>query len=235
MRKALIALSSLLAVALIGGAAWAAYAPKMSFALSDTKVKGNPEINIKISQEAGEEELGHVTLTIPKGFKLPSDEQVANGSLLGTADLAIDAGPGCHPSGQGNPAKAAAPFNDRQIYEQDRDDEQADAGVHAVWVVDLKPVTTIPLVVTGSPTTGWKLDGDIPANDFTCPPLNFDGTILSKTEVRPVTNPNDPVGEAGVPILTNPKKPGKYAFGGSLFSAQSSEIVTIKQIIKVTR
>lgn len=235
MKKALIAVSSVLAIALTAGAALAEYKPKLSFALSDTKTKANPEINIKVSQEAGEEELGHVTLTIPKGFNIPSDEDVAGGSLLGTADLAIDAGPGCHPSAGGAPLKAALPFNDRQIYEQDRDDEQADEGVHAVWVVDLKPVTTIPLEVTGSIKKGWKLDGDIPANDFTCPPLTFDGTIFSQTETRVPTDPREPGGEAGVPIVTNPKKPGSYVFGGQLFSAQSSAVVTVKQVVKITK
>src|SRR3990170_5449678 len=93
MKKALIALSSLMVLALTAGAALAEYKPKLSFSLSDTKAKGNPEINIKVSQEEGEEELGHVTLTIPKGFNIPSDEQVEDGDILGTADLAIDAGP----------------------------------------------------------------------------------------------------------------------------------------------
>lgn len=235
MKKALIAVSSMLALALTAGAALAEYAPKLTFALSDTKAKANPEINIKVSQEAGEEELGHITLTIPKGFDLPSDEEVANGSLLGTADLAIDAGPGCHPSAGGAPLKTSAPFSDREIYEQDRDDSQTDAGVHAVWVVDLKPVTTIPLEVTGSITKGWKLDGEIPANDFTCPPLSFDGTIFSKTEARTPVNPTDPAGEAGVTILTNPSKPGKYVFGGQLFSATSPDVVEVKQVVKITR
>ena len=223
MKKALIAVSSMLALALTAGAALAEYAPKLTFALSDTKAKGNPEISIKVSQEAGEEELGHITLTIPKGFNLPADEDIEDGDVLGVADLAIDAGPGCHPSAGGAPLKTSVPFSDKEIYEQDRDDAQTDAGVHAVWVVDLKPVTTIPLEVTGSITKGWRLDGDIPANDFTCPPLTFDGTIFSKSET------------GSVPILTNPTKPGKYVFGGELFSATSPDVVSIKQVIKITK
>jgi hypothetical protein len=222
MKKALIAVSSLVVLALTAGAALAEYQPKLSFALSDTKAKGNPEINIKVSQEAGEEELGHITLTIPKGFNLPSDEQIEDGDILGTADLAIDAGPGCHPSAGGAPLKTSIPFDGKDIYEQDRSDDQADGGVHAVWVVDLQPVTSIPLEITGSAKKGWKLDGDIPANDFTCPPLSFDGTIFSKSE-------------GGVTLLTNPKKPGKYVFGGSLYSAQSPEVVTVKQVVKITK
>jgi hypothetical protein len=223
MKKALIAVSSMLALALTAGAALAEYSPTLEFGLSDTKAKANPEISIKVAQEAGEEELGHVTLTIPKGFDLPSDEEVENGDVLGTADLAIDAGPGCHPSAGGAPLKTSVPFNDKEIVEQDRDDEQTDEGIHAVWVVDLQPVTTIPLEVTGSIAKGWKLDGDIPANDFTCPPLTFDGTIFSTTAT------------GGVPILTNPAKPGKYVFGGTLSSATSPDVMTIKQVIKITK
>src|SRR5687768_6691256 len=177
MKKVLIAVSSLMVLALTASAALAEYKPTLAFSLSDTKALANPDINIKVSQEAGEEELGHITLTIPKGFNVPADEDIENGDVLGTADLQIDAGTGCHPSAGGAPLKAGVPFSDKQIVEQDRTDDQADAGVHAVWVVDLKPVTTIPLEITGSVTKGWKLDGDIPANDFTCPPLSFDGTI----------------------------------------------------------
>ena len=223
MKKALIAVSSMVALALTAGAAYGAYNPKLSFALSDTKVKGNPEINIKVSQEKGEEELGHVTLTIPKGFNLPADEAMADGDVIGTADLAINAGPSCRRDGAGAiPVALEVPFSGREIYEQDRTDEQADAGVHAVWVVDLQPVTTIPLEITGSIKKGWKLDGDIPANDNTCPPLKFDGTINAKSE-------------GGVAILTNPAKPGKYAFGGTLSSATSPDVTTVKQVIKITK
>lgn len=224
MKKGLIALSSLVALALTAGAALAEYNPKLTFALSDTKVGANPEINIKVSQEAGEEELGHITLTIPKGFNLPADEEIENGDVLGTADLEIAAGPKCRrDQGGAIPLAASVPFSGKRIVEADRTDDQADAGVHAVWVVDLKPVTTIPLEVTGSVTEGWKLDGDIPANDNTCPPLSFDGTIFSKSST------------GGVPILTNPAKAGKYVFGGTLASATSPDIVTVKQPIKITK
>ncbi|MFP5351068.1 MAG: hypothetical protein ACLGIB_00695 [Actinomycetota bacterium] len=223
MKKVLIAVSSLMVLALTASAALAEYAPKLSFKVSDTKTLANPEINILVSQEQGEEELGHVTLNIPKGFNLPADEAIENGDVLGTADLEIAVGPACRNDGAGAiPLQATVPFSDRKIVEQDRTDEQADAGVHAVWVVDLKPVTTIPLEVTGSVAKGWKLDGDIPANDNTCPPLVFDGTIFSKSE-------------GGVPLVTNPKKPGKYVFSGSLFSAESPSVVTVKQPVTITK
>lgn len=223
MKKVLIAVSSLMVLALTASAALAEYAPKLSFKLSDTKALANPEINILVSQEEGEEELGHVTLTIPKGFNIPADDAIENGDILGTADLEIAVGPACRNDQAGAiPLQASVPFTAREIKEQDRTDDQADSGVHAVWVVDLQPVTSIPLEVTGSVTKGWKLDGDIPANDNTCPPLKFDGTIFSKSE-------------AGVPLVTNPKKPGKYVFSGSLFSAESPSVVTVKQPVTITK
>jgi len=223
MKKALVALSSLLALALSAGAALAEYSPTLEFSLSDTKAGANPEISIVVEQEADEEELGHVTLTLPKGFNLPADEAIEDGDVLGTADLTIAAGPACRNDGAGQiPLAPAITFPDRMIIEQDRSDEQADRGVHAVWVVDLQPVTSIPLEVTGSIKKGWKLDGDIPANDNTCPPLVFDGVIQSQSD-------------GGVPIITNPKKPGKYALGGSLFSAESPDVLKFKQVVKITK
>ncbi|MEA2434842.1 MAG: hypothetical protein QOG54_2299 [Actinomycetota bacterium] len=222
MRKALVAISAALMVALTAAAALAEYSPTLEFKLSDTKVLANPSISIKVAQDADEEELGHVTLTIPKGFNLPTDEAIATGTVLGTADLTIAAGPACRNDAAGQiPLAPSATIPDRQILELDRTDEQADRGVIAVWVVDLKPVTTIPLELTGSIKKGWKLDGDIPANDQTCPPLVFDGTIAAKA------------GE--VSILTNPKKPGTYVFGGFLSSTESPTITEFKTPITITK
>jgi hypothetical protein len=222
MRKALVALSTALMVALTAAAALAEYSPTLEFKLSDTKVNANPEVNIKVAQDPDEEELGHVTLTIPKGFNLPTDEAIASGTELGLADLTIAAGPACRNDQAGAiPISPSATIPDRQILEQDRTDEQVDRGVYAVWVVDLKPVTTIPLEVTGSIKKGWKLDGDIPANDNTCPPLVFDGTIHAKA--------------GDVAILTNPKKPGTYVFGGALSSTESPTVLTFKTPITITK
>jgi hypothetical protein len=183
-------------------------------------VKANSELRIKVSQDSGEEELGHVTLKVPAGFKLPKDGAIDNGDQLGIADLAIDAGPRCAGAG---PASAPATFPDRPIVEQDRTDEQADSGVKAVWLVDLRPVTSIPLEVTGSAKKGWKLDGDIPANQFTCPPLNFDATIFKKSQ------------DGGVKITRNPSDPGRYAFKGVLHSQESPAKKTITTKIRIKR
>ena len=223
MKKALVALASLLALALTAGAALAEYSPTLKFSLSTTKASANPEVNIVVEQEADEEELGHVTLTLPAGFNLPADEAIENGDVLGTADLTIAAGPACRNDGANAiPLAPAVTIPARTIVEQDRTDEQADRGIHAVWVVDLKPVTSIPLEVTGSVAKGWKLDGDIPANDNTCPPLVFDGTIQAESD-------------GGVPLITNPAKPGKYALGGALYSAESPTVTKFKQVVKITK
>ncbi len=166
-----------------------AFTPTVEFGLSDTKLGANPEVSIKLAQESGEQEMGHVILCIPGGFNVPPDKKIEDGDQIGSADLAIDVGPRC--AGQG-PVSGPATFPDREIIERDRTDEQADSGVRAVWVVDLQPVTTIPLEVRGSKTKGFTAEGDIPANQFTCPPLTFDGTIFAKSAT------------GQVPILKNP-------------------------------
>lgn len=206
-----------LALVLAGSASAADFSPKVSFGLSDNKVKANPEIAIHVEQDGGEEELAHVTLTIPAGFKLPFDSKIEDGDVLGTADITIDSGPGCAAGGPTTPLE----FADRSIVERDRTEEQADEGVKAVWVVDLRPVTTIPLEVTGSVRKGFKLDGDIPANELTCPPFTFDSTIFSESE-------------GGVPLLKNPRRPGVAVFSAT-FTSLSDSTKTIKQRIKIVR
>jgi hypothetical protein len=220
LSKKLLVLPLALPLALVGSASAGDFSPSMSFGLDPAKVKANPELTIHVGQDTGEEELGHVTLRIPAGFNLPTDAKIEDGDRLGSADLAIDAGPRCAGT---SPVSAPAMFPLRNIVERDRTDEQSDRGVKAVWVVDLQPVTTIPLEITGSLKRGWKLDGDIPANQFTCPPLVFDATIFDKSAA------------GAVPILKNPAKPGKYVFSGTFSSQDSPTKKTIKQPIKITR
>jgi hypothetical protein len=192
---------------------------QVSFELTDTKVKANPSIKIHIEQPADQPEMGHVTLRIPKGFKLPVDAKIDDGDNVGIADLSIHAGPKC---AGGGPLSAPASFPDRPLYEQDRTDEQADRGVKAVWVVDLRPVTTIPLEITGNVKKGWKLDGDIPANPFTCPPILFDAEIYAKTET------------GQVPILRNRPTPGNATFQAIFTTQDAPDIDTNKQVITIT-
>jgi hypothetical protein len=210
------------------------FKPTVEFGLSDTKAGANPEVSILVQQEGGQQELGHVTLCVPAGFNLPPDKKIENGTELGSADLEIAAGPGCADAG---PVTAPATFPDRPIFEQDRTDEQADSKVRAVWVVDLRPVTTIPLEVTGNKKKGFKLDGDIPANAFTCPPLTFDGVINATAGEVPIFK-NPP---AACPAkLKKGKKcgmpfgPGDYTFAAFFNTQESDATHLIEQAITVT-
>jgi hypothetical protein len=219
IRIAVIAVAVPLVLGVVASHA-AEFSPSLKFGLSPAKTKANPQLRIQVGQDDGEEELGHVTLQIPAGFKLPGDAAIDDGDQVGEADLAIDVGPRC--AGQ-SPVSTQAPFDARPIVEQDRTDEQADRGVKAVWVVDLQPVTSIPLEITGSTKKGWKLDGDIPANQFTCPPLVFDGKIFKKST------------DGGVTLVKNPAKSGTYKFKGTLFSAESPAKKTITTKIKIKK
>lgn len=199
------------------------FSPTMSFELSDTKVGANPEMSIHVEQDsADEEELAHVTLQVPKGFNLPADEDIAGGSELGTGEIVIHVGMDCRPGPEGAIPLGADATLPATLTELDRTDEQADRGVHAVWNLDITTVAKIVLEVTGSVKTGWKLDGDIPANDNTCPPLVFDMTVNAQSE-------------DGVPILTNSAKPKAHKFAGTFTSAESPTMVTLVQKIKLTK
>lgn len=219
VKKALVPLLAL-PLALMGTASAGDFSPKMKFGLSPAKINANPELSIYVAQDDDEEELGKVILQVPSGFKLPTDKKIDDGDKIGEANLEIAAGPGC---AGGGPGTAPATFPARSIVEKDRTDEQADRGVKAVWVVDLQPVTTIPLEMKGNPRKGYKLEGEIPANQFTCPPLIFDGTIYSKSET------------GGVPIVKTPGTPGRYTFKGTFHSQDSPTVKTIRQRIKISR
>ena len=198
------------------------FSPTIKFELSDTRVKANPQMKVSVAQEAGEEELAHVTLTIPKGFNLPGDEAVTDGDQLGSGTINIAAGPGCRadaPPGTPTPEASNIPAT---LKEKDRTDDQVQAGVYAVWNLDISGVTNIDLAITGSKKTGWVLDGDIPPNDYTCPPFSFELNVNSQST-------------AGVPILINPKKPGKAVFSATFISQDSPATVTLTQKIKITK
>jgi hypothetical protein len=221
----LIAATAALGIMLIGSAQaqQADFSPTMSFELSDTKVNANPEMKIHVEQDsADEEELGHVTLMIPKGFNLPADGDIAGGEELGSGEIVIHAGVDCRPGPEGAIPVGADATLPATLLETDRSDEQSDRGVHAVWTLDITGVTKIVLEVTGSKTAGWKIDGDIPANDNTCPPLFFDLTVNAQS------------GD-GVAILTNAAKPKAYKFGGIFSSTGSPTQVTLIQKIALTK
>lgn len=206
----------------LGPAAFAQgdFSPTIEFALADARVKANPQMNIKVVQDAGEEELSHVTLTIPKGFSLPADDAIADGEQLGSGTININVGPGCNPNSPTDATKAPVDLP-ATLEEKDRTEDQISGGVHAVWNLDVTAVQ-IELAVTGSKQTGWKIDGDIPPNDNTCPPFSFELNINSQAA-------------GGTPILVNPKKPGKKVFTATFTSADSPATVLLKQPIKITK
>ncbi|HEV3475222.1 MAG TPA: hypothetical protein VG602_07645 [Actinomycetota bacterium] len=198
------------------GAIAAEFSPAITFTLSDLKTEANPTLQIRLTQDAAEEELQTVQLEVPAGFKLPTDDQIPNDTRLGTGEITIQVGPGCRPGGPpGFYGPANVPVN---IVEKDRRaDEIADGGV-AVWFVDLEPVTRVRLLVKGSSTAGYTLTGNVPPNDNTCPPFTFSATI-NKT--------------AGtVPIITNPSTGGDYTLGATFTGLQGSTS-QVKQVVKI--
>jgi len=196
------------------------FTPEFSFALSDMRIKANPQMTLKLAQDSGEEELSHVTLKIPPGFRLPTDAAVPNKDQIGAGSITIAAGPGCRPGALVGDAKA--PLNaPATVVEQDRTDEQADAGVYAVWVLDISGVTKVPLEIRGSKAVGYTFDGDITPNDNTCPPFSFELKINSQTT-------------SGVPVLRNPRFAKRYKFSATFTSADSPATVTIPQVFRIT-
>jgi hypothetical protein len=221
VKKLSVVLVTLLFV-LPGIAAAADFSPKISSKLSTRKVKKTTAMKVHVEQDEGEEELAHVTLGIPRGFRIPKDAQVEDGDVLGSGEIFIEAGPACSPGPEGAIPVSGQVNLPATLEEMDRTDEEADAGVWAVWVLDIQGVTRINLTITGGPRRGFKLDGDIPPNNFTCPPFVFDLTIQKKSE-------------GGVPILKNPRKAGRYVFSSKFQSLDSGAVVTIRQRIKITR
>jgi hypothetical protein len=216
------------------GAASAGFAPKFTVALSDTKALGNPELKFHLEFTTDDEEIGNFKGFIPKGFNIASDEQIptagckpgdaetaCKGELIGGGSIKIAAGPGCHPSSPSKDPKVDAPIT-ATFYEKARTDEEADSGVHAVWFLDLEPANRVRLLVTGSPKTGWWIEGAPTPSDFTCNALTVDLTINAKSE-------------SGVPIVTNPKKPGNKLFMADIFSQDSPSVAHFEQVLKITK
>ncbi len=221
------------ALAMLAGVAHADFAPKFELALSDTKVGANPNFDIHLEFAENDEEIANFRMTIPKGFDIASDEEIAeepfipgreerSGADIGGGTVTIAAGPDCRPGPEGGiPVKQNVTIN-AEIYERSRTDEEADAGVHAVWFLDLEPANRVRLLVTGSPETGWVVEGAPTASDNTCNPLVVDLTIEGKTA-------------DGTPVITNPLKPGKAKFTAEIFSQDSPAIAVFNPIFKITK
>lgn len=197
------------------------FAPKFTVGLSDTKVKANPALNFHLEFAADDEEIGLFTGYLPKGFKIAPDAAIENDEEIGGGEINIHGGPGCHPQAPSDQPKSNIPVS-ATFQEKDRTDEEADSGVHAVWFLNLEPLNRVRLLVTGSPTTGWKVEGAPTPSDWTCNPLIVDLTINAKSE-------------SGVAIVKNAKKPGPKKFMADIVSQDSPAIAHFEQIIKLKR
>ena len=229
-RTGLVALAAGLALSLVGSAALADFTPKFSLKTSNTKVKGNPSLDIHLEFDENDEEIGNFAMTIPKGFNIAADAAIENAGgpgstgdeVIGGGTVTIEAGFACRPGPEGAiPASAPATI-DATIYEKARTDEEADAGVHAVWLLDLEPLNRVRLLITGNSKRGWKMEGAPTPSDNTCNPLIVDLKINDKSE-------------SGVPLVTNAKKPGVYKFVASVFSQDSPSVAKFTQKVKLTK
>ena len=215
-RKHLVALmAGVVLLGLVGEAGAAAdFSPTIKFELLDKKANVNAQLRIAVSQDTGEEELKNVELRVPAGFNLAVDQQLTDGETLAAGAITIDAGPRCR--GLAGSAPANVPVN---VIERNRRSSETQSGVAAVYVVDLRPVTTIELMVYGSSDRGWRLEGNIPPNDNTCPPLSLDVTFRQRAE------------DSGTPILTNPQYGGAYEFGATFNGLQGGTSITKESVI----
>ncbi|MDQ3953761.1 MAG: hypothetical protein M3279_12500 [Actinomycetota bacterium] len=234
MKKKGLAVGALAAaLSLLASVAYADFAPKFELKLSDTKVGANPSFDIHLEFAENDEEIRNFKMTIPKGFVIAGDEDIPDepfiptreersGADIGGGTITIAAGPACRPGPEGGiPVKQDVTIN-AEIYERSRTDEEADAGVHAVWFLDLEPLNRVRLLVTGSPETGWVVEGAPTPSDNTCNPLLVDLTIEGTTE-------------DGTPVITNPTKPGKAKFMAEIESQDSAAVAVFKPVFKITK
>jgi hypothetical protein len=221
-KKALVSVALGLTVALTAGAAIAGFKPKFDLKLSDTKVKGNPQLDIHLEFAGDDEEIGNFAMKIPKGFSIASDEDVPNDEEIGAGDISIEAGPGCSTGPEGAiPVSTQAPIP-ATIYEKARSDDEADAGVHAVWLLDLEPLNRVRLLITGSKKKGWTVSGAPTPSPYTCNPLTVDLTINAESAT-------------GVPLVTNAAKKGTYKIVATITSQDSPALQRFVEKVKLTK
>ena len=219
-RKAIVSVALGLAGALTAGVAMADFSPKFDLTLSDTKVKGNPALDIHLEFDAEDEEIGNFAMKIPAGFGIASDAKVPDDEEIGSGDITIEAGPGCSPGPEGAIPVTAPASIPATIYEKARSDEEADAGVKAVWLLDLEPLNRVRLLVKGSKKNGWEVSGAPTASNATCNPLIVDLTINATSE-------------SGVPLVTNAAKAGVYKVKATISSQDSPSVETFVEKVKL--
>lgn len=206
----------------VAGTALADFSPTFELKTSSTKVAENPTLDIHLEFDEEDEEIGNFKMTLPKGFDIAADDAIANDEVIGGGKVTIEAGPACRPGPEGAIPLSAAVTLDAEIVEKDRTDEEADAGVHSVWFLDLEPANRVRLLVTGSPETGWTVEGAPTPSDNTCNPLTVDLKIEGKSA-------------SDVPVITNPVTPGKKVILTEIFSQDSPEIAVFKTKVKYTK
>lgn len=221
-RKALVTAALGLAGALVAGVAMAEFSPKFDLKMSNTKVRGNPALDISLQFDENDEEIGNFSMKIPKGFVIASDKQIPDDEEIGSGDIAIEAGPACSPGPEGSiPVSTQAPIP-ATIYEKARSDDEIDAGVHAVWLLDLEPLNRVRLLVTGSPRKGWTVSGAPTPSNYTCNPLTVDLTINAKSE-------------SGKPLVKNAPKAGLYKIVATITSQDSPAIQSFVEKVRLKK
>ena len=228
-RLAILGLAAGLALPLVSGIALADFSPEFSLKLSDTKVKGNPALDIHLEFDKDDEEIGGFELKIPKGFNVAADEAIPNAAgpgesdeVVGEGEVTIEAGIACRPGPEGDIPASGPVTIPATIYEKERTDDEADAGVHAVWLLDLEPLNRVRLLITGSPKKGWTMSGAPTPSDQTCNPLVVDLAINDKSE-------------SGVPLVTNSKKAGTHKFIATISSQDSASAKKFVSKVKLTK
>jgi hypothetical protein len=183
------------------------FSPTIEFTLGSTKASENTTLRTLVKQDQGEEELASVELLVPAGFSLAVDQQLTEGERLGTGTIQIHVGPRCRGAGPLS-GPATVPVS---IVERNRRSSEIADGAVAVYVVDLRPVTTIDLLVYGSADKGWQLRGNIPPNADTCPPFTFDASFQQRAQT------------SQSPIIVNPSSGGTYTLEAIFKGLENSE------------
>lgn len=213
-----IALVALMAVA---GTALADFSPQFTLKVSDKKVKGHPALDIHLEFDSEDEEIGNFIMMFPKGYGVASDAKITDDEEVGSGSVTIEAGPGCHPTAGDIPVTGPVTLP-ATIFEKARSDEEADAGVHAVWLLDLEPLNRVRLLITGSKKTGWRVEGAPTPSDNTCNPLVVDLTINDQSA-------------SGVPLVTNPRTPGIYKVKAQIVSQDSGTVAKFTERIRIKK
>jgi hypothetical protein len=187
------------------------FSPSASLALSLKRVNANPTLTVNVHQDHGEEKLSKVAITVPHGFRIPPDAAIADGEKLGAGTISVALAPACTTQADINV----------NIVERNRTAAEKNAGVVAVWVVDLKPVTTIDLKWKGNVANGWTATGAIPQNDAYCPPFDFKATIAKSSAT------------SHVKLVRNPSSAGAYTFKIA-FTGVGGDHASKQQVVHIT-